>query len=186
MGSAGSRFPLLRAQARRGSSRAASTARSMGGRMSLRARTLRSTTWPRTAAHRRAPGHPRRTPRSQTTQGRCRQAACGTEKRRLRSARGRGAPRECPRGVHPADENLRFAWHAGTCPPSLNGWDATTGRNSGQDSHGADQDSYQVTSVRLTGERHRAGAGPTDQRQGTRPVTRLRLSPALAPGTIPV
>jgi len=52
-------------------------------------------------------------------------------------------------GVHPADDNLRFAWHAGTCPPSLNGWDGTTGRDGGQDSHGADQDSYQVTSDRL-------------------------------------
>jgi len=40
-------------------------------------------------------------------------------------------------GVHPADDNLRFAWHAGTCPPSLRGWDDTTGRDGGQDSHGA-------------------------------------------------
>ncbi len=57
--------------------------------------------------------------------------------------------------------------------------DRTTGRDGGQDSHGADQGSYQVTSVRPAGARPRAGARPTDQRQSTRPVTRLGSGPSL-------
>ena len=38
-------------------------------------------------------------------------------------------------GVHPADDNLRFAWHAGTCLPLIR-WGSHHRQVGGQDTHG--------------------------------------------------
>ena len=74
-------------------------------------------------------------------------------------------------GIHPANDNLLFMCHNCNCL-SLLLFDAngTSGRDGGQDSYGVAQGSYQVTSVRPAGTCTRAGAGPTNQEQGTKPV----------------
>ena len=82
--------------------------------------------------------------------------------------------------VHPADDNFRLTWHAGTCLPLIRWvcWHHRPGRRTGLSRWS--QGSYQVTSVRPAGARLGAGTEPTDQRQGTRPVTHLGSGPAPA------
>src|ERR1700723_2858472 len=83
-------------------------------------------------------------------------------------------------GAPPADDNLLCFCHAWSCLPLMPMGEAPPAGTDGQDSHGAGQGSYQVTSVRpavhISG-----GAWSTDQQQGTRPVTHLGSEPSPAP-----
>jgi hypothetical protein len=65
---------------------------------------------------------------------------------------------DIPVGIHPANDNLLLICHAWSCLPSAR-WDRTTGRDGGQDTHGAAQGSYQVTSVRPAGAHPWSGRG---------------------------